>query len=142
MFSGHSQLFDPLDHFLLEVSSRFGHCRSSQRCSLRLLTLRRERCTCFVEFVIVDSINWNFPLILAIFHPVWSKNAASSLSKAAHAAFFFIWEDLPSFIIDCHRNTGSVNVGEDRSAEEVVPSIIPIDSFPFVQGVVVKFSCG
>ena len=70
-------------------------------------------CASLVEFVIVDSINLNFSLIISIFHPVGSQNSTPPLSSAAHAALLSVWEDLESFIVDCHGDAGGVNVWQN-----------------------------
>lgn len=94
-----------------------------------------------MPFVIFGAVDFFLALVGAVSHPIRSKYPASSLGRTAETAYTFVRENLPSFAIGCQRNTHGRSV-VCGVAKSVVFSVVPIDSFSVVDGVVEESSCG
>jgi hypothetical protein len=72
--------------------------------------------------------------------PVGFEDTAAVGRVAAETALALLGEGDPSFVVDCVLDAGGGDVGEDLSAEGIVPAVDSVDSFPVVEGVVEDLS--
>jgi hypothetical protein len=49
-----------------------------------------------------------------------------------------LWKGDPPFVIDSVLNAGCIGIGNDGSAEVVIPSVHSINSFPIFYGIIEK----